>query len=129
MKCYILGAVSGASENSIKIFGIYKAALNKKNEVLGTPIETSKFNGSNSERFLIAKNSIQSSDLVIADLSQASTGVGIELAMAHLLNKKILCFAKTGSKVSGLALGMIENSVIFYKDSEDLFNLIQENIL
>lgn len=125
MKCYVLGAVTGSSEDSEKIFGTYKKALKDRISVIGTPIETAKFKGSAEERFKRAEKSIKEADVIIADVSQASTGAGIELGLAHILGKQIICFAKAGSKVSGLVLGMVgSENIIYYSSVKDLTNLL-----
>ena len=126
MKCYILGAVTGSAENAKEIFNIYKSALENKFEILGTPLETAEFKGNFEERFKRAKNFVKKADVIIAEVSTASTGAGIELGMAHLLNKNIYCFANEDSKVSGLLIGMVgNNKVICYKDEKDLYEILK----
>ncbi len=73
-KTYVLGATANGSE----IFLVYKKALKKKLEILGTPIETNKFNGTNLERFNRAQLSVNKADIIIADMSEVSTGAGNE---------------------------------------------------
>lgn len=125
MKCYVLGAVTGGAENAKEIFETYKIALKGKFEILGTPLETAKFQGTYAERFNRAKEFIRQADLIVADMSVASTGAGIEMGMAHLLSKKIVVFAKTESKVSGLVIGLVgEQNIHYYNDSEELLEKI-----
>ena len=88
-KTYVLGATANGS----RIFLVYKKALKNKLEILGTPIETNEFNGTFNERFIRAENFVKSADIIIADMSEVSTGAGIELGMAHRLNKPIYVFA------------------------------------
>lgn len=118
-KCYILGATAKGFEK----FLIYKKAIEGKLEILGTPIETLQFKGTNKERFLRAQQSVKESDVIIADMSEVSTGAGMELGMAHMLNKEIYVFALTGSKVSALIYGLT-NNIYFYNNEEDLFSLL-----
>lgn len=121
MKSYILGAVTGGIEDAEETFTTYKRALKDKVEILGTPLETAKFKGTMQERFERAKQAIQQADVVIAEMSTASTGAGIELGMSYFLGKEIYCFAKEGSKVSGLIIGMVgEKNVIYYNSLKDL---------
>ncbi len=126
MKIYVLGAVGSADANIEEIFGVYKKALSKKHEVLGTPIETSKFQGTDEERFVRAENFVKTCDAVVADMSAVSTGAGIELGMAHLLGKKIFVLAKEGSKVSALIKGMPHEMVEFYHDFVDLYSKLEK---
>lgn len=57
-------------------------------------------------------------DLVIAEVSKAETGIGIELGFAYSLNIPILCFYKKGSKYSS-SLKSITNIFVEYDDVED----------
>lgn len=120
-KCYVLGAVTGSAQNAEEIFNIYKRSLEKKFIILGTPLETAQFKGTLQERFQRAEQAIKNADVIIAEMSTASTGAGIEMGMAHNLGKPIYCFAKSGSKVSGLVVGMVgENNVCYYDDLSQL---------
>lgn len=126
MKCYVLGAVTGSGEDANIIFEIYKLALKDKVEMLGTPLETAQFTGSAEERFARAESSVKNADVIIAEVGTASTGAGIELGLAHMLNKKIICFAKKGCRVSGLVIGMVGSSnVIYYDDEKDLYRKLK----
>lgn len=129
MNCYILGSVTGGTENSEALFNTYKKVLKEKYNIIGTPLETAAFKGTLEERFERAKNAIQVSDTVFADLSSASTGAGIEIGMAYMQNKKIVVLAKTGSKVSGLVLGLVgENNVFYYDDYNHLETILKKFI-
>lgn len=125
-KCYILGAVTGGS-SGLDIFNVYKRALKDKLEILGTPIETSVFTGTAEERFVRAEAYVKSADIIIADMSAISTGAGIELGMAHLLKKDIYCFAKDGSKVSALVIGMLSSPVRYYDSEQNLYDMLRGN--
>lgn len=120
-KTYVLGATANGS----RIFLVYKKALKKKLEILGTPIETNKFNGTNLERFNRAQLSVNKADIIIADMSEVSTGAGIELGMAHMLNKPIYVFANKNSKVSSLIYGLT-NNVKLYNDENELYELLSK---
>jgi hypothetical protein len=66
-----------------------------------------------------SKNLIETADLVIAEVSYPSTGQGIELGWADAAGKRILCFYKTGSKISS-SLQFITKDLIEYSDSTDM---------
>ena len=128
-KCYVLGAVTGIAQNAEEIFNTYKKSLERNFTILGTPLETAQFKGTLQERFQRAEQAIKNADVIIAEMSTASTGAGIEMGMAHNLGKPIYCFAKSGSKVSGLVVGMVgENNVKYYNDTRDLQNALQNCI-
>lgn len=60
-------------------------------------------------------------DLVLAEVSRPSTGQGIELGWANLLNIPILCVFKTNSDISG-SLSVLTDELIEYNSSEDLIS-------
>jgi hypothetical protein len=66
-----------------------------------------------------SKNLITQSDLVIAEVSYASTGQGIELGWADDSDISILCIHKKETKVSS-TLRHITNEFIEYEDPGDM---------
>lgn len=64
-------------------------------------------------------------DLVIAECSEPSTGVGIELGWLFDDGKPIYCFYKKGTKPSK-AIQPIANRIIEYENSLDFINKIEE---
>jgi len=66
-------------------------------------------------------------DLFLAEISNPSTGVGMEIMLAKLLGKKIFCFHEKNSKVSNFLLGTPEISIIKY-DNIHLKSILIETI-
>lgn len=66
-----------------------------------------------------SRDIIASSDVVLAEVSLASTGQGIELGWANASGVKIVCFYRTGSTPSG-ALRFISDTFIEYSDPDDM---------
>lgn len=64
-------------------------------------------------------------DLVLAEISHPSTGQGIELGWANLLNIPIYCIYKKGQDVSGSALSIAKKS-IEYVDVNDMIEKLQK---
>jgi len=58
-------------------------------------------------------------DLVIAEVSYCSIGLGIELGWANVFEVPILCVSRKGSKLSG-SLKVLTKDFIEYSDSEEL---------
>ncbi|MBD3361346.1 hypothetical protein GF358_00985 [Candidatus Woesearchaeota archaeon] len=80
-----------------------------------------KFKGSVSERYERAFKKVKEADLIIGEQSESSTGQGMEIGEATILNKPLIVIAKQGSKVSGLVKSCpILKEIIFYKDINDL---------
>lgn len=66
-------------------------------------------------------------DLVLAEVSNSSTGQGIELGWASLLGIKIICAYKQGSEIAG-SLKIISSDFIEYTDSKDLIEKLNKII-
>jgi hypothetical protein len=71
-----------------------------------------------------SKNTIELTNLIIAEVSRPSTGQGIELGWADELNITILCLYKTSSQISS-SLQFISKDFIEYNDSVDMIKKIE----
>lgn len=71
------------------------------------------------DSYIDAKEIIKNSNLLLAEVSFPSTGQGIELGWADMLNIPIVCIHKEGSKISS-SLKSITEKFFTYKDSSDL---------
>ncbi len=72
-----------------------------------------------------ALDSIEKSDIVIADVTVYSHGVGFELGYAYSLKKNIILISGIAAKnkISKFLLGLFPK-IIFYHDSNDLIDKI-----
>lgn len=70
------------------------------------------------------KDIIKDCDLVIAEVSSPSAGLGIELGWADACGVPIICIYKTGAKISG-SLRFITKKFIEYSDSSELVKKIE----
>jgi len=68
-----------------------------------------------------SKEVIQKVDLLIAEVSYASTGQGIELGWAEAQNIPIICFYKLTSKFSS-SLKFVTSDIIEYSDENDFLD-------
>lgn len=59
-------------------------------------------------------------DILIAEVSVPSHGVGMELMLAHLLGKRIICICREGTKLSWMIKGMSDIYLIKYDGMQDL---------
>lgn len=66
-------------------------------------------------------------DLVIAECSRPSTGMGIELGWFYDENKPIFCFYQAGTKPSN-AISIVAKTMVEYKDIEDFITKAKEII-
>lgn len=74
-----------------------------------------------------SKDIIPQCDIILAEVSQPSTGQGIELGWADSNDKPIICFYRSGSRVSS-ALRFITDKHIEYKTSSDMIEKLRAEI-
>lgn len=65
-------------------------------------------------------NQLKSCDILIAEVSEPSHGVGIEIGIAFSLNHRIILLLEKGNRVTKLAQGMPNAAIIEYENIEDL---------
>lgn len=63
---------------------------------------------------------VKESDILLAEISNPSHGVGMEIMQAYISNKKIILVARKGSNISFLVRGIPGSIFVEYKDYEDL---------
>ena len=80
-----------------------------------------------SGRIINHRDDYKNVDIVVAECSKASTGVGIELGWFYDEEKPIYCFYKSGAQPSS-AISAVAQKVIEYTDSNDLLYKIKEII-
>ena len=62
----------------------------------------------------------ESSDVLVADVSSPSTGVGMEIMAAYLAKKRVVLVAKKGSVVSRMLQHMDGREMIEFEDEESM---------
>ena len=67
-------------------------------------------------------NEIESSDIIIADVSEPSHGVGIEIGLSYCLGLKRILLVEKGKKVSAMARGIPETTLIEYENEKELID-------
>ena len=129
----ITGAVLTSDDSMTKIYEKIISLIDTSKYSVSSPLDTMKFDGNDIERYKRAMNLLKDTKLVIAEMSNISTGQGMELQEAVNLNIPILVIAKEGSKISGLVKGCKNvKTIIYYNKIEDiedkLLRFIEENI-
>ncbi len=71
---------------------------------------------------------LKSCDLIIADVSETSHGVGIEIGMSYCLNLKRILLLEKGKYVTKLVQGMPNTIIIEYKNFNDLKNKLSSTL-
>lgn len=67
---------------------------------------------------------LAASNIIIAEVSERSHGVGIELGLSYGLGLKRILLLAEGATVSKLAEGMPSTSILIYKDVEHLKEIL-----
>lgn len=65
-------------------------------------------------------NAVKESDILLAEISKPSHGVGMEIMQAYISNKKIILVAKEDSNISFLVRGIPNAILLEYRDYKDL---------
>ena len=122
----ITGAVLTSNNDSVDTYNKIISWLDNNKYVISSPLDTMKFKGNDFERYDRAMQLLKDTKLIIAEMSNISTGQGMELQEATTLNIPILVIAKYNSKISGLVKGCKSvKDIIYYKNIED----IKDNIM
>lgn len=122
----ITGAVLASDDGLIDTYNKIISWLDKDNYEVLSPLDTMKFQGNDVERYERAMRIVRGAKLIIAEMSNISTGQGMELQEANRLDVPILVIAKNNSKISSLVKGCKSVKEIIYYDN---INEIQNNIL
>ena len=126
MKIYFAGAIRGGREET-DIYNNIITYLSSKAEVLTEHIGSSELktigetNRSDGEIFLRDMEWLQSADLVIAEVTTPSLGVGYELGIAEKLKIPVLCLYRPikGKRLSAMLCGNEKFNCQAYQTLDD----------
>jgi hypothetical protein len=82
--------------------------------------------GTDEEVFSHDESSVKKCDLMIAEVSHPSIGLGYEIGLADSLNKKIVAIAFADSKVSAMVTGNKRIRLIKYTDIQEVVDILRE---
>jgi len=126
MKIYFAGAIRGGREET-DIYNNIITYLSSKAEVLTEHVGSSELktigetNRSDGEIFLRDMEWLQSADLVIAEVTTPSLGVGYELGIAEKLKIPVLCLYRPikGKRLSAMISGNEKFNCQAYQTLDD----------
>lgn len=72
---------------------------------------------------------IEDSDLLVADITKPSIGVGMEMMYALMKGKQVICITKKGLPISGLIRGEREIKIIILKQGEELKERLKKELM
>ncbi len=81
----------------------------------------------NTDKTFNSKEVIENSNLFIAEISEPSLGLGIEIGRAEMKGKKILCMCNDKDKVPS-SLKYVNVDLITYSDRNDMIRKIEEYV-
>lgn len=117
----ITGAVLASNNDSVDTYNKIISWLDNNKYEISSPLDTMKFKGNDLERYDRAMQLLKDTKFIIAEMSNISTGQGMELQEASTLNIPILVIAKYNSKISGLVKGCKSvKDIIYYENIEDI---------
>ena len=125
----ITGSVMNSNPESVNTYNELISLIDKEQYDVSSPLDTMQFTGTDHERYERAIQILSKTSLMIAEMSNVSTGQGMEIQQAAILGIPILVIAKNGSKVSGLVKGCpVVKDIVFYEDVKDISDKIDEFI-
>jgi nucleoside 2-deoxyribosyltransferase len=129
MKIYFAGSIRGGRQDKELYLKLIKH-LSKYGQVLTEHVGDQNLteageDGPNDE-FIYKRdiNWIKEADIIIAEVSTPSLGVGYEISFAENLNKPILCLYRGEKPLSSMIAGNNKIKKIKYKDFEDAKTII-----
>ncbi len=115
MKAYITCPVSHTKER-LNLLSKIKLIVEKK----GINSFVFEIGGDPKDIFNRDYAQLKSCDLIIAEVSETSHGVGIEIGISYCLNLKRILLLEKGKSLTKLAQGMPDTIIIEYENFEDL---------
>jgi len=112
MKAYITGPLTHSEVDLEEIAKIFSSK--------GFECFVVQKGGSPKEIFDRDLNELKSCDVIVAEVSSPSHGVGAEIGMSVSLGLKRILLFKKGSKVSPLLLGLPDTEVVEYEELREL---------
>ena len=131
MKIYFSGSISGGREkveDYIKIVNFLKEYGNVLTEHVADPNLSSKGGDDMTPEYIYTRdvNWLNECDIVIAEVSLPSLGVGYELAYAENIGKKVICMYEQSRNVSRMIRGNKNFEMIPYTNVEELLNELKK---
>ncbi|MEI8339078.1 MAG: nucleoside 2-deoxyribosyltransferase [bacterium] len=135
MKIYFAGSIRGGREDEEVYSEIIKLLLTHgevlTEHIVGGKYDSTKQDLTETEIYNRDVGMINSSDLVVAEVTTPSIGVGYEIAYAEAKEKKIICLYRNvegKKKISAMISGDKNLMVKEYQQVEELEPFFRENV-
>ena len=123
MKAYITCPVSH-TQDRLELLPEIKKVVEEK----GIEAFVFKVGGTPNEIFERDFKQLESSDVIIAEVSERSHGVGIEIGLSYNLGLVRILLIEKGNYVSKLAEGMPHTTIVEYESVEDLREKLENEL-
>lgn len=127
MRIYFAGSIRGGREDAVlyqQIIVFLQGFGEVLTEHIGDPNLTEAGDDGSTDRFIHDRDMawLQSCDLVVAEVTQVSLGVGYEIGRAVESEKRVLCLHRPGigKKLSAMIAGCAQIELVIYRDLNDL---------
>lgn len=132
MKFYFAGAIRGGRDR-VDTYIKINELLEKYGEVLDKHVANPNVYSMEADKtpeeiYTRDVNWIEESDLLIAEISTPSLGVGYELAYAERLHKKIIILGDNNIKLSSMITGNKNFELIAYDNEQDLLEKLDNRL-
>lgn len=132
MKIYFAGSIRGGREkvqDYIKIVNELKKYGKVLTEHVANPdLSTSGEDMTPQEIYERDRKWLEECDIVFAEISLPSLGVGYEIAYAEKLGKKVICMYEQNKNVSGMIRGNKNFEMITYTKVDELLEEIRKSL-
>jgi nucleoside 2-deoxyribosyltransferase len=136
MKIYFAGSIRGGRDDRELYFEIIKE-LQKYGEVLTEHIGEKDLSVvgeiDKTDKYIFERDMdwVKESDLVVAEVSTPSLGVGYELGQAEAVGKKIICLYREqeGKRLSAMLSGNSYMKIFTYENIEDVRDILKGNLI
>lgn len=132
MKIYFAGSIRGGRDDA-ELYNTVINMLKKYGEVLTEHVGSKALSSMGEEEkneYIYTRdvNWIKEADVVIAEVTTPSLGVGYEIAYAESLNKKIMCLFRENNerKLSAMIVGNKNLLIKIYKEINDVSLILEE---
>ena len=132
MKFYFAGAIRGGREK-LDVFIKINELLNNHGEVLDKHVANPNVfelekDLTLEERYTRDIKWIKECDILVAEVSTPSLGVGYEISYAESLGKRIICVYDKNIKISAMIGGNNHLELIEYSDINDLLTKLENKL-
>lgn len=132
MKIYFAGSIRGGRDDK-ELYALIIKELQNYGQVLTEHIGNTNLSSlgetvmSSNDIYTRDMDWVRESEVVVAEVSTPSLGVGYEIGQAEALGKKIICLYREDSekRLSAMIAGNSKLEVMVYKDIEDIKEILK----